>query len=77
MQGLVGAAFEGLGVAAGALLGGVVFDKFGGLVLFRLSGVVALVACVLHGIIQLIFARSQEKQDTQSASNPEEGKFLS
>ena len=77
MQGLVGAAFEGLGVAAGALLGGVVFDNFGGLVLFRASGGLALVACALHGVIQLILARYKEKQDTQSAPNPEEGKFLS
>ena len=35
MQGLVGAAFEGLGVATGALVGGVVFKLYGGAVLFR------------------------------------------
>ena len=77
MQGLVGAAFEGLGVAAGALLGGVIFDRFGGLVLFRWSGGVALVACVLHGSIQLVLPRSQDKQESQNSHNPEEGKFLS
>ena len=52
MQGIVGAAFEGLGVAVGALLGGLIFKHHGGRLLFRGAGILALAGCAVHVVIQ-------------------------
>merc|ERR1712098_15277 len=64
MQGLVGAAFEGLGVAVGALLGGVIFKLYGGRIMFQGAGGLALVCCILHAAMQTILKRycSQDKE---------------
>jgi len=70
MQGLVGAAFEGLGVAVGALLGGVIFKIFGGRLMFQGAGGLAIVCCILHAVLQIILNRccSQDKERHNEAS---------
>ena len=62
MQGLVGAAFEGLGVSAGSLLGGVIFKVWGGRMLFRGAGALSLVCCGLHGLIQVLAIRCDQQE---------------
>jgi len=54
MQGVVGAAFEGAGVAVGSLVGGAIYKTWGGMTMFRVFGVFSLIMCVLHAIIQLL-----------------------
>ena len=77
MQGLVGAAFEGFGVAVGALVGGVVFKNFGGRMLFLSAGIVSSVACVIHAVIQIVMNRvSQDSQTDNTHNLPENQKFI-
>ncbi|GLH07933.1 uncharacterized protein GBIM_13312 [Gryllus bimaculatus] len=52
VQGLVGALFEGVGVSLGSLLGGVLFDSYGGHTTFLVYGLGSLVMFVLHIIVQ-------------------------
>ena len=64
MQGLVGAAFEGVGVSVGSLLGGVIFKVWGGRLLFRASGALSLICCGLHGLIQLLAIRCRQQEES-------------
>lgn len=57
MQGIVGAAFEGAGIAIGSFTGGAVYKAKGGKFLFRSFGIFSLVACVLHALFQMIAKR--------------------
>lgn len=54
LQGMVGAAFDGGGVAVGSLLSGYLYGAYGGPLTFRIFGVGALVACVLYSILQYV-----------------------
>ena len=62
MQGVVGAAFEGLGVAVGTLVGGAVFKALGGRWLFRIFGLLSLVFCLLHAALHFIFRSRENRQ---------------
>ncbi|KAL5273717.1 hypothetical protein ACFFRR_000457 [Megaselia abdita] len=57
MQGLVGAIFEGVGVSIGSFVGGLLFESIGGSETFRIYGIVALVACLVHIIVQLLLQK--------------------
>ncbi|KAF6201647.1 hypothetical protein GE061_004040, partial [Apolygus lucorum] len=57
MQGLVGAVFEGVGVSLGSFIGGFMFDSFEGSFTFRVFGIAALVASVVHAIVQYFLSR--------------------
>lgn len=56
-QGLVGAVFEGIGVAAGSFIGGHLMESIGGSLTFRVFGVAALVLCVVHVIVQKLLEK--------------------
>ena len=58
--------FEGVGVSAGSLLGGVIFKVWGGRLLFRASGALSLVCCGLHGLIQVLAMRCDMHQEGAS-----------
>lgn len=80
MQGLVGAAFEGLGVAVGALAGGVVFKHYGGRTLFLGAGLVSCVSCLLHAGIQMFVLRHKPHvtdNDGSAQEAQEQQKFIS
>ena len=65
MQGLVGAAFEGVGVSLGSLLGGIIFKLWGGRLLFRASGALSLVCCGLHWLIQILAIRCHQEEESE------------
>lgn len=56
-QGLVGAIFEGVGVSIGSFVGGLLFESIGGSETFRIYGIVALVACLVHILVQLLLRK--------------------
>ncbi|CAH1261838.1 MFSD6 [Branchiostoma lanceolatum] len=51
MQGVMGAVFMGVGRASGSLIGGALFDMYGGVVLFRIYAGVCLFACVVYTLV--------------------------
>jgi len=61
MQGVVGAMFEGLGVAIGSFIGGAVYQHSGGKVLFQSFSALALVLCLLHLLLTCTIARPKPK----------------
>lgn len=68
VQGLVGAVFEGMGISLGSLIGGVLYDKLGGALTFRVFGVASLFACAIHFLLQwLLERRSSQDQGKQPA----------
>ena len=71
MQGVVGAAFEGLGVAIGALVGGAVYKAINGRWLFRIFGVVAVLFCLVHAVLHFILL-NRENTQTESEEREEE-----
>ena len=75
MQGVFGAAFEGLGVALGALVGGAVYKAMSGRWLFRIFGFLAVLFCLIHAALHLILlkrenteAESEESEDEKAAT---------
>lgn len=56
-QGLVGAVFEGLGVSAGSFVGGLLMNQMKGSAVFRLFGIAALVAAVIHAVGQYFLSK--------------------
>ncbi|XP_046389484.1 major facilitator superfamily domain-containing protein 6 [Ischnura elegans] len=70
IQGLVGAVFEGVGVSLGSLLGGIVFEKFGGTVTFRSFGIAALCAFVLHGAVNYFFLKGNRPHNSPAFQKP-------
>lgn len=50
----MGAVFEGLGVSLGSLIGGRLYEAYGGWKTFQLFGMASLVFCVLHIIAQYV-----------------------
>ncbi|XP_069691840.1 major facilitator superfamily domain-containing protein 6-like isoform X2 [Periplaneta americana] len=57
VQGTVGAVFEGVGVSLGSLLGGILYDKFGGAKTFRIYGTASLALFIIHALVQLLLGR--------------------
>ncbi|PSN34536.1 hypothetical protein C0J52_19087 [Blattella germanica] len=57
VQGTVGAVFEGVGVSLGSLFGGMLYDKFGGAITFRIYGSFALALFILHSLVQFLLGR--------------------
>ncbi|XP_019640591.1 PREDICTED: major facilitator superfamily domain-containing protein 6-like [Branchiostoma belcheri] len=51
MQGVMGAVFMGVGWASGSLIGGALFDRYGGVVLFRVYAGVCLFTCVVYTVV--------------------------
>ena len=70
MQGLVGAAFEGLGVSLGSLVGGVIFKVWGGRLLFRAAGALSLLCCGLHGLLQVLAIRCADPDQGGGEERP-------
>ncbi|XP_035667372.1 major facilitator superfamily domain-containing protein 6-like [Branchiostoma floridae] len=62
MQGIVGAVHFGVGFASGALIGGAIFNAFGGVVLFRVYAVVCLVSCILYRLIPRFLRNSKGEE---------------
>ena len=63
MQGIVGAAFEGLGVAIGSFVGGAVYKAKGGVFMFRAFGLFAIILCVLHAVVHVVILRVGRKEE--------------
>ena len=75
MQGVVGAAFEGLGVALGTLAGGAVYKALNGRWLFRIFGLLAVVLCLAHAVLHITLLKrentevdSEEREDEKAAT---------
>lgn len=66
-QGLVGAVFEGIGVSLGSFLGGLFMDIYGGSRTFRIFGIFALVACLVHALVQFLLQRSEKYSKDSTA----------
>lgn len=58
----MGASFEGIGVSLGSFLGGLFYSQYGGALTFRIFGVAAFIACVLHCLVNLLFLQRIEKE---------------
>lgn len=59
-KGLVGAIFEGIGVSSGSFIGGYLMNTFGGRITFRVFGLTALTASLLHCCAQILLKRYAE-----------------
>lgn len=57
-QGMVGAVFEGVGVSLGSFIGGLLLEEIGGSRTFRAFGIFALVACLIHALVQFLIQGS-------------------
>lgn len=57
VQGLVGAVFEGVGTSMGSLIGGYLYNSYGGLITFRAFGIGALVCCIINWLAFTILHR--------------------
>lgn len=71
-QGLVGAVFEGVGVSLGSLIGGIIYEKYGGWWAFRIFGLASLVCCVVHVIAQHLVNRTSKKEIITHYAPPQE-----
>ncbi|XP_067134754.1 major facilitator superfamily domain-containing protein 6-like [Centruroides vittatus] len=56
MQGILGGIFEGLGIAVGSLLGGLNVDYNGSHDTFQKAGLIAIVCCLFHLVINIILS---------------------
>jgi uncharacterized membrane protein YfcA len=72
VQGLVGAAFEGAGVAIGSFAGGAVYHAWGGKVLFRAASALALGLLLLLAAAQLLL-RGEEGREAGDRQEGEAG----
>lgn len=57
----MGAVFEGVGVSLGSLIGGIIYEKYGGWWAFRIFGLASLVCCVVHVIAQYLLNHTSKK----------------
>jgi len=76
LQGIFGAIFEGIGTSIGSLLGGLIFQKYGGVILFRSWGVFALSTGILFALANLfldkVFPRKDSVGEVADYSSEEE-----
>ncbi|KAG7161239.1 Major facilitator superfamily domain-containing protein 6-like 8 [Homarus americanus] len=56
MQGIVGAAFEGIGIATGGFVGGSLYFSVGGSKTFLYTGIFNLICTVLHVVLQILLS---------------------
>lgn len=63
VQGIVGAAFEGIGVGFGSLLGAVLYTLISGKFAFRLFGFGTLFLCLLHGVVMLLIKKQKDYKE--------------
>lgn len=57
VQGLVSALCEGVGVAFGSFLGGILVNMYGGAITFRIFGIAALIMTVFNVVAQFLLER--------------------
>ncbi|KAG6458027.1 hypothetical protein O3G_MSEX010620 [Manduca sexta] len=55
VQGVVGAVFEGVGTSLGSLIGGRLYQAYGGWITFRAFGFGALICCAMHILAGYVF----------------------
>lgn len=60
MIGLVGGVFEGIGVSLGSLIGGSLYDKYGGPQTFRLFAYGSALMCVIHLLCQKVLKANRK-----------------
>jgi len=72
VQGVVGAAYEGAGVATGSLVGGTIYQNYGGLFLFRSASIFALALSILHIAAQCWLSRSDKNRARETKIVDEE-----
>ncbi|KAF6209314.1 hypothetical protein GE061_015061, partial [Apolygus lucorum] len=72
MQGLVSATFEGIGLAAGSLLGGYMFDKLGGRMLFLYGGVASIFLAATHCVLLLTWMTSEASSPPDADEDSDE-----
>lgn len=70
LQGLVGAVFEGVGISLGSLVGGVLYDGFGGAATFRTFGIASLIACVIHAGVQWLMEQNSQEDEGKDCDSP-------
>ncbi|XP_063608219.1 major facilitator superfamily domain-containing protein 6-like [Penaeus indicus] len=68
MQGIVGAAFEGIGIAVGGFVGGSLFFTVGGSRTFLYTGIFNLLFAVLHIILQILLKRLRPQSASAGGS---------
>lgn len=56
-QGISSAIFDGVGKSIGGLIGGYAMKHLGGRMMFRWFGFAALIICVLHVAVMMLFGR--------------------
>lgn len=71
MQTILRAAFHGLGVGTGSLLGGVGFDKFGGRLTFRVAGYITLISAAVYKFITVFIAGENSIANKNKEENAE------
>ncbi|CAG7717968.1 unnamed protein product, partial [Allacma fusca] len=76
VQGIFGAAFEGLGVAGGSLVGGLMFNAYGGAQAFLIFGCGAFVFAVLHCLIMFALNQSSSYRGVQLGIRETEGQEM-
>jgi len=72
VQGVVGAVYEGAGVATGSLVGGAIYQNYGGVFLFRSASILALSLATLHIAAQCWLSRSDEERAREAKIEDEE-----
>ncbi|XP_078591661.1 major facilitator superfamily domain-containing protein 6-like [Branchiostoma floridae x Branchiostoma japonicum] len=75
MQGVMGAVFMGVGWASGSLIGGALFEQYGGVVLFRVYAGVCLFTCVVYTVVSR-FIKEDLDTDHGLAKDQEEGAWI-
>jgi len=72
VQGVVGAVYEGAGVATGSLIGGAIYQNYGGVFLFRCASIFALALALLHIAAQCWLSRSDKDRAREMKIETEE-----
>jgi len=72
VQGVVGAVYEGAGVATGSLVGGAIYQNYGGVFLFRCASISALALALLHIAAQCWLSRSDQIRARETKIEDEE-----
>jgi len=72
VQGVVGAVYEGAGVATGSLVGGAIYQNYGGVFLFRSASILALALAMLHFAAQCWLSRSDKNRARATKIEDEE-----
>lgn len=73
IQGVFQGIFEGAGVGCGSLLGGIIYEQFGGRILFLAFGVATMIIGCLYGLINFL-CKKRQKTSPSSGTGEESGK---